>query len=87
MELHLQKLFSKLVTEEIYRAVRRRENGMRNSYSNMANRFLNSVSTSHRSIGQSNETAKYARRQYFASWDRFGAQVFVYTRQWMFFSS
>ena len=70
---------SKLTSEDICRAVRRRDIGMRDCYSNVANRFLNSVSTFCRPIGQSNEAAKYTRRQYFALWDRFGPQALFFT--------
>ena len=70
---------SKLTTEDICRGVRRRDNRMYTSYSNVINMFFNSVSTSCRPIGHSNEAAKYARRQYFILWDRFGAQSLFYT--------
>ena len=53
---------SKLTTEYISRAVRRRDKGMYDSYSNVANIFFNSILTSCQPIGQSNEATKDARR-------------------------
>ena len=49
------------------------------SPNNMASRFLNSISTSCRPVGHSNEAAKYARRQFFLLWVRFGAPSLFYT--------
>lgn len=70
---------SKLTSDDICRAVRRRDNGMNDGYNTVASRFLNSVSTSCRPVGHSNEAAKYARRQFFSLWDRFGAPSLFFT--------
>ena len=56
---------SKLTPDDICKAVRRRDNGIYDGYSTVASRFLNSVSTSCRPVGPSNEAAKYARRHFF----------------------
>ena len=70
MEFHLQKQFQNF---------QRRDNGVFSSSNNVASRFLNSISTSCRPVGHSNEAAKYARRQLFSLWTRFGAPSLFYT--------
>ena len=56
---------SKLTINDICKAVQRKDNGINDGYKSIASRFLNSVSTSCRPVGHSNEAAKYARRQFF----------------------
>ena len=70
---------SKLSKEDICKAAQRRDNGVASSANNTASRFLNSISTSCRPVGHSNEAAKYARRQFFSLWTRFGAPSLFYT--------
>ena len=70
---------SKLTKDDICKAARRRDNGIVGDYNNVASRFLNSISTSCRPVGHSNEAAKYARRQFFALWDQFGAPSLFFT--------
>ena len=70
---------SKSTSEDICRAVRRRDSGMNDGYSIVASRFLNSVSVSCQPVGHSNEATKYSRRQFFSLWERFGAQSLFFT--------
>ena len=70
---------SNLSKEDILKAAQRCDNGVAYSPNNMASRFLNSISTSCRPVGHSNEAAKYARRQFFSLWVRFGAPSLFYT--------
>ena len=73
------EVISNLSKEDILKAAQRRDNGVAYSPNNMASRFLNSISTSCRPVGHSNEAAKYARRQFFSLWVRFGAPSLFYT--------
>ena len=70
---------SKLTINDICKAVQRKDNGVNDGYKSIASRFLNSVSTSCRPVGHSNEAAKYARRQFFSLWDRFGPPSLFFT--------
>ena len=70
---------SQLTMNDICKAVKRRDNGVYDGYNNVASRFLNSVSTSCKPVGHSNEAAKYARRQFFSLWDRFGVPSIFFT--------
>ena len=59
------EVISNLTKEDILKAAQRRDNGVAYSPNNMASRFFNSISTSCRPVGYSNEAVKYARRQFF----------------------
>ena len=71
---------SKLLPEDICKVAQRRDNGMPfSTNNNTAARLLNSISTSCRPVGHSNKAEKYARRQFFSLWTRFGAPSLFYT--------
>ena len=62
MENSFSEAVPKLITEDICRVVRGRDIVMCDKYSNVVCIFLNSVSTSCRPIGQSNEKNKIGRK-------------------------
>ena len=68
---------SKLSLEQLKQATRRVLDGIQPS--DTMQRLFSSVSASCRSVGQSNEAAKIARKKYFSLWHRFGSPSIFFT--------